>query len=225
MSQMLATHRKRFQRFSTVRNKSCDMAATKGMLGGMSSARWKTYPARWRASCVANAFIEHELTGLTTKFRAKIINFRFDEEPTWLSHANLAFLGKLMLDRSGLFWGEGANEKPEHQQLAAEVRDGIQAIEFRIRENEAIRAHLLRQACPATADPPGPKPGAVSGKVRIREIANEILRGANRPPAGRGFRTRLAEKVTGRAFAEGLQYRQPSIERMLRDMKISSDPT
>lgn len=220
MSQLVAGAHKHFQQFSTVGGKSVRHGCDTGMIGGMPSQRWEAYPARWRASCVANPWVERDLVNVSTMFRAEVIKLRFSEAPTWASLAVLEILGDQVLDRSELFWGDKADEEPEHVRLTAEVRGGIRDVANRIRENETLRAFWLSQARAAAADPPGPKPGAVPIKVRIGQIADEILLSEHRPREGHGFKAELARLVHKRLQTEGLSYEFSSVERTLRDIRI-----
>ena len=70
----------------------------------------------------------------------------------------------------------------------------------------------------SSADKPGPKPG-VSGKVRVAELAGEILRDEKTHiPEGRGRTTRLAELIHKRLTNEGHNYQLDSVKRTLRDL-------
>jgi len=76
-----------------------------------------------------------------------------------------------------------------------------------------------RSGAASSAQKPGPKPG-VSGKVRVAELADEVLRDKNiHIPEGRGRTTRLAELIHKRLTNEGHNYRLESVQRTLRDPK------
>jgi hypothetical protein len=71
----------------------------------------------------------------------------------------------------------------------------------------------------SSADKPGPKPG-VSGKVRVAELADEILRDEKiHLPEGRGRTTRLAQLIHERLTKEGQNYQLDSVKRTLRALK------
>ena len=140
MSQLVASAHNISNNFQRVASSPCDNGCNTDMIGGMPSKQWKAYPARWRASCVANPWVEQDLVDVSTMFRSEVIKLRFSEEPTWLSLAALKILGNQVLDRSELFWGDKADEEPEHVRLTVEVRGGIRDVENRIWENEALRA-------------------------------------------------------------------------------------
>src|SRR5690348_10552727 len=67
--------------------------------------------------------------------------------------------GENLLRMSRWYWGENAEQQPQHRRLVEKVVRGYQEVRERFDRGERIDAALERLADSSVSAPPGPKPG------------------------------------------------------------------